>query len=247
MGGIIQDRIVPPILLPLLLAQGLWVRQRVRRMPEPPGPRSGTTGNGPPLRLLVLGDSAAAGVGATTQQQALLGRLTTRLAQQVTIKFELMAQIGARTQDALRWLDRLPSDSYDVVVISLGVNDVTKAVPLSRWLQYQAELLDRLSQDFAARRIVITGLPPMHRYTMLPQPLRWVIGRRATRFSVAITDVIAKRANCVRIDGDPSLVPSLMAEDGFHPGPDMHDIWADLAADAILADPQLLDACQSTA
>ncbi|NIP82235.1 MAG: SGNH/GDSL hydrolase family protein, partial [Gemmatimonadetes bacterium] len=60
------DILAAPALAPILVAQGLFVRWRTTRLPEPPGDREGVTGAGPPLRLLVAGDSAAAGVGAST-------------------------------------------------------------------------------------------------------------------------------------------------------------------------------------
>ena len=43
------------------------MRKRALRLPEATGPRSGVSANAPlaPLRLLIIGDSAAAGVGAT--------------------------------------------------------------------------------------------------------------------------------------------------------------------------------------
>jgi hypothetical protein len=56
---------------PLLIAQALRVRRNVVRLEEPPGARSGSEGAGAPLRLLITGDSAAAGVGARTQEEAL--------------------------------------------------------------------------------------------------------------------------------------------------------------------------------
>ena len=60
------------LLGPLLLYQGFRVRRNILLLPEPPGERTGTAGDGPPLRLLVTGDSAAAGVGAAHQQSACL-------------------------------------------------------------------------------------------------------------------------------------------------------------------------------
>ncbi|MEM8598518.1 MAG: SGNH/GDSL hydrolase family protein, partial [Bacteroidota bacterium] len=60
------------LLGPVLLAQGKRVRRVALKLPEPPGDRESTVGNGPPLRLLVVGDSSAAGVGAETQDDALL-------------------------------------------------------------------------------------------------------------------------------------------------------------------------------
>ena len=47
------------VLAPILATQGLWTRRVVPKLPEPPCPRSGKVGCGQPLRLLVLGDSAA--------------------------------------------------------------------------------------------------------------------------------------------------------------------------------------------
>ncbi len=58
-----RHALVTAALAPLLLWQGRHVRRVTPRLPEAAGPRAGTTGHGPPLRLLVLGDSAAAGVG----------------------------------------------------------------------------------------------------------------------------------------------------------------------------------------
>ena len=59
---------------PVLLWQGQYVRRRTPRLPEASGARVGVTGTGKDLRLLVLGDSSAAGVGVETQSDALLGK-----------------------------------------------------------------------------------------------------------------------------------------------------------------------------
>lgn len=67
------------LLGPLLWLQARHVRRVTLRMPEPPGLRAGTAGGGPLIRLLVAGDSGAAGVGAPTQDQALCGQLVRRL------------------------------------------------------------------------------------------------------------------------------------------------------------------------
>src|SRR5918998_1273279 len=58
-------------LAPLLVAQGRRVRRTTPRLPEAPGDREGVTGAGPALRLLVVGDSAAAGAGARDARGAL--------------------------------------------------------------------------------------------------------------------------------------------------------------------------------
>lgn len=64
---------------PVRWLQAAHVRRLTPCMPEPPGSRAGTAGCGPRLRLLVAGDSGAAGVGAPTQEQALCGQLVSCL------------------------------------------------------------------------------------------------------------------------------------------------------------------------
>ena len=68
-------------LAPLLVAQAVRTRKRAPVLPEPAGPRQGCVGQGDgvELRLLIAGDSSAAGVGVAHQDQALAGHLSRAL------------------------------------------------------------------------------------------------------------------------------------------------------------------------
>jgi len=215
---------------PLLLLQGRHVRRVTPILPEPPGARAGRVGDGPPLNLLILGDSAAAGVGAPTQDQALSGQLSARLSRRFDLRWRLLAQTGATTRDACQALDSLAPECFDVVVTSLGVNDVTGGRSPSRWIADQAHMVGRLQRDFGARQILLSALPPMHRFPALPQPLRAYLGAQALRFNAALRDWAAPRAGCawvpLALDGDASM----MASDGFHPGPPVYAAWAEQLA-----------------
>ncbi|MEY8839238.1 SGNH/GDSL hydrolase family protein, partial [Cribrihabitans sp. XS_ASV171] len=152
--------------------QGLAVRRRAVRLPEPEGPRAGRAGRGPNLRLLILGDSSAAGVGAGMQAQALSGQLVARLGRHYAVSWQLEAMTGRTTADALAALDRVEGP-IDMAVTALGVNDVTRGVSRARFAEGQAALVERL-QAMGARRLVLSGVPPMERFPALPQPLAWV-------------------------------------------------------------------------
>ena len=54
-------------LSPLLVAQAVATRARLPRLPEAGGARRGEAGRGPLLRLLIAGDSSAAGVGVQSR------------------------------------------------------------------------------------------------------------------------------------------------------------------------------------
>lgn len=222
-------------LSPLLLAQAMRTRARVPRLPEPPGPRSGSSGQGQPLRLLIAGDSAAAGVGAAHQDQALSGQLVQGLASAFHVHWRLEAQTGATTRSTLARLRQLESGPFDVVVTSLGVNDVTGLVPLRRWLAQQRQLRDLLRQRLGARLIVASGLPPMHGFPALPRPLRDYLGDRATRFDQALAIDLARAPGCAFLSVRFTEDPGQMASDGFHPGPMVYAEWARRLAALIIA------------
>jgi len=113
------------LLWPLLWLQGRHVRRTAPRMPEPPGHRAGTAGNGSLVRLLVAGDSGAAGVGAASQEQALCGQLVQRLSRKHTVQWWVLAVNGMDSAGLLQLLKNSPSARFDVVVLSMGANDAT--------------------------------------------------------------------------------------------------------------------------
>lgn len=223
------------LLGPLLLYQGRRVRRNISLLPEPPGERTGTAGTGPPLRLLVTGDSAAAGVGATHQQEALLGQLVARLSDNFLVHFTLLAKTGGTTRSTLRALGKLHGQSFDAVVTSLGVNDVTAGVGLSKWQEQQRALRTYLRESLGAQQIIVTGLPPVHGFPALPQPLRWYLGRRATQFDETLQQDVAAEPGTHFLSLRFSRDVSLMAADGFHPGPAIYREWAMRAAHQIQA------------
>lgn len=221
-------------LWPILLAQGRQVRRCLPQLPEPTGVREGIEGRGPPLRLLILGDSAAAGVGALTQHEALSGKLVAELKMCFELRWKLVATTGASSRDALQTLEAMPADLFDVIITSLGVNDVTARHTLKRWRISQSTLIESLQTKFGAQMILLSALPPMHRFPALPQPLRWYIGARAKQFNRALERLADQRQNCEFVSLDyTDLAVESMASDGFHPGPEVYGLWAKTVADRI--------------
>lgn len=223
-------------LAPLLLLQGLYVRKVTPRLPEPPGARRGETGHGRPLRLLILGDSAAAGVGADTQTQALSGRLSATLSDRYRIAWQLWAANGRSSAQCLHLLEQAPAETFDAVVISLGVNDLTGGVSMRTWRALQGQLADLLRGKFAARRILFTALPPMHHFPALPQPLRAVLGARAKAFNRALQAFVMTQEDCRLLTFDAPMQAEFMAADGFHPSAVTYALWAEQAAIALTSE-----------
>ncbi|OUS29045.1 hypothetical protein A9Q99_10570 [Gammaproteobacteria bacterium 45_16_T64] len=174
-----KDLPIAALLSPLLFAQGRWVRATIPDLPEAQGVRSGSFGNvksgsvDSDLSILILGDSAAAGVGVVDQKQALSGQLVHQLAQAMDNKastrvdWTLIAKKGATTANVLSWVPTLERRVYDVIVVSLGVNDVTGGVTKKQWLKQQKVLVAELTSRFSPIQIILSKVPPMG--TAVPQ------------------------------------------------------------------------------
>jgi lysophospholipase L1-like esterase len=217
-------------LAPILLAQGAVVRARALRLPEPPGPRAGTAGEGPPLRLLIAGDSSAAGVGCEHQDKALSGQLVARLSRTHRITWRLEAATGATTAATIARLQALPPEPFDAAIIALGVNDTARMVPRARWEAGINALHHLLQSRFGTARTLWSGVPPMGRFPLLPHPLRATLGALAARNDASLARIAATTPGLEHLALDLPLTPDLMAPDGYHPNAAACALWADRLA-----------------
>jgi lysophospholipase L1-like esterase len=221
-GGPVTSLALKLALAPLLAAQAVATRRRAPVLPEAAGPRDGRVGRdgAQPLRLLIAGDSSAAGVGVAHQEQALAGYLTRSLHRIAArpVAWALHARSGLTTQQvhALLRSDALPE--AEVAVVMTGVNDVIDLVPPKRALQHREALADWLLGERGVKHVVFAPLPPVHRFPLLPQPLRKVMGDDARRHDDALAAWAAARRGVSHLTIEFELTPQAMASDGFHPG-----------------------------
>lgn len=227
-------------LFPLLLAQGLHVRRKALELPEADGPRDGVLApvaerlrDETPLRLLVVGDSSAAGVGVAHQRDALAMQLAATLADELgcRVHWQLVARTGNTALELLAQLRETALAPADILVSAVGVNDVVRQVPPSRTIE-QLLALHQHAQDLAGVRYWLhCGLPPMHQFPLLPSPLRWLLGSQAELLNQQLLALLGDQRDralrrlpaALRCDE----ANGLMAEDGFHPGPRGYALWGE--------------------
>nr|WP_239059823.1 SGNH/GDSL hydrolase family protein [Ruegeria sp. PrR005] len=202
------------------------VRRKAQLLDEPAGPRAGRVGSGPALRLLIAGDSAAAGVGVDCQDLALSGQLVSRLAQAFTVDWRLEATTGHTTRDTLARLGALPGP-FDVVVTSLGVNDTTRATSARQFAARQAALMELLTGPLAARLVLVTSVPDMALFPALPQPLSWVLGQQSQRLDRSLATMLDRFPQAVHHRPQIPLDPAMAARDGYHPSALAYAHWAE--------------------
>ena len=241
MGSVIVrgSSLVAVPLAPILWLQGRHVRRRTPRLPGAAGPTVGTiAGEGVPLRLLVVGESTVAGVGAPDHAHALTGQIAAALAARTgrTVHWHAAGQIGATAHAArTRLVPEVPAAPMDVIVLALGVNDVLRFQASTRWIRDLTQLIADLRRRVGAAPVVLASVPPMGRFPGLPQPLRGVLGLRA-----AALDLAARRCvpTLTRVAHSPAhLDPAggMFCTDRFHPSINGYRRWGSQIADSVLA------------
>jgi len=224
-------------LLPLVLPQALWVRTRAPCFPAAAGPARGSHGSGRPCRLLAIGDSIVAGVGVPTLGDALAGRVAAALATRLPrrVDWEARGQVGATSRRVLEQLvPALPLQPYDVIVVSVGVNDVTSLERSNRWAESLGELLDALREHSPDAAIGLSGLPPLAGFPLLPQPLRALFGMRARSFDEIARRQAAAREGVAWVPLRFEPLPEKFSADGYHPAPQSYAELGAVVADALL-------------
>ena len=250
------DIVARALLFPLLYAQAQGVRAGVEPLPEPPGPRSGREGRGGgELRLLVVGDSSAVGVGAPHQDLALAKPLARNLARRIgrPVRWTLLAETGLTSAALLACLKARDVPEADLAVVILGVNDITNQVPLPQALKHRGEIAVWLEAHAGVSQVLYPALPEMERFPSLPQPLAWWAGQMSRRNNrtqarwAAAWPLRTPRVRHVEMAG--LMRPDLMAADGFHPGPGLYARVAEHLAEVIARDvlaPQEIEAAGRT-
>ncbi len=233
--------LVTALLWPLLLWQGKRLRKLAVRLPEAAGDRAGSiaasnAAQQPVLKVLICGDSAAAGAGIASQQQALAGYLTRALAVANSVEWQLVAQSGLCCNGLVKLLQSLPEQRFDQVYVSIGVNNVTALTGNRQYREQCRELLTLLSTRFQSPQIIISAIPPMQQFTALPWPLNQWLGLKARLLNKVLTQELAQWPNAVMVDAKLPLSPELLAADGFHPSAKGAALWAQLLLETAATD-----------
>ena len=216
-------------LLPIIAIQGIKVRKNTPRLPEASGDREGVVGSGKPLSLLIIGDSAAAGVGVATQKDALSGAIITELYSEFTLTWKLQAQTGDTTQQVIQAAKQISDQQYDIVVTSIGVNDVTKFTSAKSWLKQQKQLFIDIQNRFNPKLIIVSGVPPMQHFPALA----WLFGKYAAQMNQVLQQWLMPQDKFKFIQYDIKEFQALnlpMASDGFHPSREIYAIWGQKVA-----------------
>mgnify|MGYP002700081052 CR=1 FL=1 len=218
----------------IALPQGLWLKKYSLRMPEAKGPRKISFGSQQKnkMKLLYLGESPAAGVGIADIKYAVSAQVADKLAVTQTVEWQLLAQNGIKIKELLLKLQQTETQQPDISIITLGVNDCTGLTPSGKWQEQVAGLITEL-RDRGSQHIFFTAVPPLQRFPLLPAPLSWVMGHRASILNDGLLKVCAQNG-AEFIAFSATLEAKYMSIDGYHPNEKGAELWANSISQQII-------------
>jgi lysophospholipase L1-like esterase len=225
--------------LPLSAAQGLWLRRTAKRLPEATGKRIGVVGQGKQLQLLALGDSIIAGVGTVTIENSFPVQFARALAgsRNCEVNWQVAGENGADIARLRQLASRFDkSQRADVILISIGVNDVTGLSSKRHWTSQLQGLLRDLECRWPTAHVILLGLPPMSRFPLLSNPLRFALGFRASVFDTIAARLVTGQANVVHVPTGTDPIHHEFCDDGFHPSAKVCELWAEVLAQNLKSD-----------
>jgi lysophospholipase L1-like esterase len=219
---------------PVVLRQGRRLRAATPRLPDAALPWSGELAGPDPIRLLVLGDSTAAGVGAPTQREALPGRLADALQARTGrgIRWRAVGANGATARDLTQhFLDQALAEPADLLFLTVGANDAMTMRGAGAYVRDIRRILDAFDVRNPGGLVLMSSLPVFGRFVLLPQPLRTALYRHSLALESAARTLLARRPHAHMSSDPPPYTEEFWATDLFHPGPNGYRDWAEWAVE----------------
>jgi lysophospholipase L1-like esterase len=175
-----------------------------------------------PLHLVVIGDSAAAGLGCERADETPGALFAGGVARDLRCRVDLdvVAVTGARSADLEVQVSRAMRRPVDVAVIIIGANDVTHRVPITAAARDLGRAVSTLRGAGAC--VVVGTCPDLGTVKPVLQPLRAVAAHTSRRLAAAQTVAIVENGGIAVSLGNllaPPFMdePHLWSADRFHP------------------------------
>ena len=180
------------------------------------------------LLYVVVGDSAAQGIGASLPQRGYVGIITARIRELTgrTTRVVNLSVSGARAREAIEvQLPRLAKLDADVLTVAIGANDIASFDP------------ERFRREITT---IVAALPKHAIIAEVPCFFFWPAEGRARHANRILRDVAAARGLTVaplhrrtRAQGPLLAALNQASQDFFHPNDRGYRVWASAFLPAI--------------
>lgn len=237
---------------PIIWWQGRQILKSVPSVPEPKDSSGEIDEGGPSLKLLAIGESSIASIGASTSRLGLVGQTAQYLATKTCqkISWQILAESGLTIKKMLAQL--IPQSQKmdfqpDMLIVGVGVNEVFKLNHPAGFRRDLETLIHVLRSNFPGKPLVFIHMPPIRSFPVWTPLLRFFTGELGDIFEEEMEQVINAHAltyycrDGITLDkfkaklGRPAEDDDFFS-DGVHPSELTYRLWGEEIGAFIMAE-----------
>lgn len=247
-------------LLPIMAIQGKRIRKKIPFLPPAEGPEgiAGSGSGSETLKLLTLGESTIACLGAKTHEEGLTGSLAREIAafSDTKVEWKVYAKAGY-TADLVRkqLVPKMKGESAEILIIGLGGNDAFTLNRPWRWKKHMDQLILSLREIFPDTPILFLNMPPIKEFPAFTSLIQFVVGNLVNILGHELSELVQQYPGVYYSSEEITLAGWMKKydkkgqredffSDGVHPALVTYQVWAKDAARYIEAQ-QLLTSQQA--
>jgi lysophospholipase L1-like esterase len=190
-------------------------------------------GQGDKLVYVVLGDSTSAGQGGD-YEKGIAVSTATFLGKKNEVHMTNFSISGAIVRDVL---EKQLSDALilkpDVVLLSVGSNDVTHRTNLKSLKKELTEIVSKIHEVNKDTKIILTGSGDVASSPRFLEPLKSILGIQIERINSVFDEVIKNDSSLllapvVETGKEFRKNPDLFSEDKYHPNTEGYLLWVEV-------------------
>lgn len=214
---------------PLLYLQGRVTRWKIGVLTEAKGEKRGVCGKGDAVKLLVLGESTVAGLGASTHEKALAGQFAKELGEHLgrAVEWHVVGKNGVTARQAIAELvPQIPAERFDYILVGLGGNDVLKLSSPRKWRRDMTELLSILREKNPDAVMFLSNCPMIVASPVLPQPIKALLWELSQMHDVNIRELTNSMDRVFYYPQPGMFDREGFFADGIHPSEKGYAAWS---------------------
>jgi lysophospholipase L1-like esterase len=215
---------------PFLYLQGQYTRRKIGRLPDAEGETVGKSGNQKEaVKLLAIGESTVAGVGARTHETALTGQFAKHLSLKIgkSVEWFAVGKSGIRAGETIvELVPKIPDVKFDYIMLGLGGNDVLRLSSPRKWRRDMTKLIGILKEKNPGVKIFITNAPAVRLSPVLPQPIKFLLGHLSALHERNTKEFTGEMENVFYFHQPTEVIEGFFA-DGLHPSEKGYDVWSE--------------------
>ncbi len=219
-------------LFPLFYFEGKKLRRKVRRLK--PYSEYQQLGISDKSKILIIGESTAAGVGASSSDKTIAYRVFKELGNSTAIlNIGKNGLLAARLHSLL--IHGLDDDNWkaETAIILIGANDCFKFTPPGKFYKNLSDFKTTIQAEIGTKQIILPAIPPVNLFPSIPPVLRFFLGWHRKILMAEIQKLANAHDSIFLIDFKMDFPKTFFADDGIHPSDSGYEMMAKEISDTI--------------